>query len=1050
MVISLRVAPAGAFSSHQFLQKSSISSIDHPRLAADHEQEWLASGVDPAIVRLNVQTLHDTEVDPFTREVSYPIAEALNWKITRFGQQARETVRGWWVSGLDPLDQWQRMGWGRFKPDADTPIFDKQKNKPAKYLSPALGKGSSRLVLLDVPEHTWEQVAKRHRMDSQLAKQEFSNFWEWVWAANIPITLTEGEKKAGCLLSLGYAAIALPGIFSGYRRETRQLIAELAFFATEGRSVHICFDYETKPRTLQNIFLATSRLGQLLTNSGCAVKVVNLPGPEKGVDDFVVARDPAAFNKLYDAAIELEFWQASRLWTLTHTPTLTLNQPFLGELPYPESGLACVKSAKGTGKTTALKQLIQTALSASRQSDETTHDRPTQERKVLVITHRIQLGKAICQSLGLGWLEEDPENQSIRGYGLCIDSLHPTSKARFNPEDWDGAIVILDEVEQVLWHALNSATCYAQRVRILETLKELVEVVFSTGGLIVAQDADLSDVSIDYLKGLSEIPITPWVVVNEWKPDIAWDVSAYDTKNPSPLIARMEQVLETGAAFVCLDSQKVRGRWSSKNLETYLRLQFPGKRILRIDSESVADPDHAAYRIVDRINDIVSDYDVVLATPTIGTGVSIDVRGHFKAVFGIFQGVTPDSESRQALARVREAVPRYVWAAHFGHGKIGNGSCNYRDVAQSMTKAVRYNISLLKEVDFDLDEQSDPIALRTWAKMAARVNASLWRYRREFRSGLLLEGHNVTVVTDDLEKIFGQIPVTEQMQHDLVSGALQIPGFEFLGWRHNEQDAERVAQLIAAIRTRNQTAEAIAVSDSPEITSEEYNEIKEQVNQTTQKRNSRCKHELQKRYATTNITPELKLKDDDGWYAQLRLHYYLTRDPDYVRLHDMQELEEHLERGNGKIAIQDVKLLTAQVEALRMFRVLEFLKPGEKIRATDELVQFIAARALECREDVKTLFGITVTEKQAPMAISQALLGKIGLKLTCTGRDVAADGRRGGPRVYKYFPPEDDRNTIFAEWEKRDQSMLQTLMEVSGCSSLAEMDDWIQQAEDED
>ncbi|NDJ17509.1 plasmid replication protein, CyRepA1 family [Myxacorys almedinensis] len=1039
MVSSLRTAPAGAASSIQTLNLSQTLSSSTPQtdpffLDADHEQEWRASGVDPAIVGLNVRTLHDTEVDPCTREVSYPIAQALNWNITRFGQQARKTVRGWWVSGLDPFDNWQRMSWGRFKPDADTPVLDRQKQKPAKYLSPSLGKGSSRLVLLAVPRHTWEQVANRYGMNIQTAEQDCANFWEWVWKTNIPITITEGEKKAGCLLSLGYAAIALPGIFSGYRRETRHLIAELAFFATEGRSVNICFDYETKPRTLKNIFLAISRFGQLLTHSGCAVKVITLPGPEKGVDDFVVARHSTDFSNLYDTAIELEFWQASRLWSLTHVPSMTLNQSFLGKLSYPESGLACIKSAKGTGKTTALEQLLQTAI--------------TQNRKVLVITHRIQLGKSICQSLGLGWLEELQESQGVRGYGLCVDSLHPHSKARFNPEEWEGAIVILDEVEQVLWHALNSATCYTQRVKILETLKELVEIVLSTGGLIVAQDADLSDVSIDYLQGLSDLPIVPWLVVNDWKPDVAWDVSLYDTRNPSPLLTRMEQVLATGAAFVCLDSQKVRGRWSSRNLETYLKLQFPQKRILRIDSETVSDPHHAAYRIADRINDVVTQYDVVLATPTIGTGVSIDVRGHFKAVFGIFQGVTPDCESRQALARVREAVPRYVWAAHFGHGKIGNGSCYYRDVAQSMTKAVRYNVSLLKDVDFDLDEQSDPIALRTWAKMAARVNASLWRYRQELRNGLLLEGHDVTTITDDAEKILGQ-PVTEQMHHDLTSGTLQVAGFEFLGWRHDAQAAEQIAQLVAAIRTRNQTAEAIAVSDSPEITSEEYDEIKKQINQSTQHRNSKYKHELQKRYATTNVTPELKLKDDNGWYTQLRLHYYLTHDPDFVRLHDMQELEEHLERGNGKIALQDVKLLTAQVEALKLFRVLEFLTPGEKIRATDELVQFIAAQALECREDIKTLFGITVTKKQAPMALSQALLGKIGVKLTCTGRDVAADGRRGGPRVYKYFPPQDGRNAIFAEWEKRDQSLLQTLMEVTGCSSFSEMDDWIQQAEDD-
>ncbi|KAM3093866.1 plasmid replication protein, CyRepA1 family, partial [Phormidesmis sp. 146-12] len=500
---------------------------------------------------------------------------------------------------------------------------------------------------------------------------------------------------------------------------------------------------------------------------------------------------------------------------------------------------------------------------------------------------------------------------------------------------------------------------------------------------------------------------------------------------------------ETGAVFVCLDSQKVKGKWSSKNLETYLQSRFPNKRILRIDSESVADPDHAAYRIVDRLNEILPSYDIVLSTPTIGTGVSIDIRGHFKAVFGIFQGVTPDSESRQALARVRESVPRYVWAAYFSPSKIGNGSCHYREVAQSMTKAVKYNISLLKDVDFDLDEQSDPISLRTWAKMAARVNASLWSYRKELRNGLLMEGHQVTVVTDDVAKLFGQTFVTGEMLRSLADGSLQISGFEFLGWRHDAEGTDRVIQSIAQIRTQNQKAEAIAISASPELSAAEYDELKDQSAQTTRKRHSKRKHELQRRYPI-EITPELKLKDDEGWYSQLRLHYYLSYDPEFVKLHDMQELQGHLDRGDGKISVQDLRLLTAQVEALRSLKILDFLRPNEKIRASDSEVQHVVSFATQYKEDIKTLFNITITEKLAPMAIVQALLGKIGLKLTCTGRDQAADGRRGGVRVYKYYPPTDDRETIFAEWEKRDISTLQTLMEVTGCDSFSEMDDWMQ------
>jgi len=998
------------------------------RADADHVQEWLNSGVDPGIIALNVETLTDTATDSYAESL-FPIAERLNWKVARFGQKTRSNLRGWWVSGIDPLNNWQPMTWGRFKPDTATPILDREKGKPAKYLSPSLGSGSSRLVLLDVPPYLWDKIAQRSgipiaRSDSlRDGKAERPlGFWHWVWKYNVPVILTEGEKKAGCLLTQGYAAIALPGIFNGYRKETRKLIPELAHLATPERSVSICFDYETKPKTIKDLTLATTKLGKLLKLAGCVVNVIALPGPQKGVDDFIVAQGQQPFETLYKSALSLEFWLATKLWALTYAPTLTLNQPYLDNLPYPASGLACIKSAKGTGKTTALQALIREATSTG--------------RKVLVITHRIQLGRAICDSIGIDWIEDvkESETQGLLGYGLCIDSLHATSQAHFNPQSWKGAIVILDEVEQVLWHALNSSTCYDHRVKILETLRELVQVALSSEGLIIAQDADLSDVSVDYLKGLVDEPVEPWLVVNQWQPETGWAVSFYDTKNPAPLVARMDDFLGQGAIFVALDSQKVSGRWSSKNLETYLQSRYPDKRILRIDSESVADPQHPAYGIVSRLNQALTHYDIVLATPTIGTGVSIDVRGHFKAVFGIFQGVTPDAESRQALARVREPVPRFVWAARFGPGKVGNGSCSYQDVIHSTTKAVKYNIALLKDVDFDLDAQTDPITLRSWAKMASRVNVSLWSYRNECRNGLVMEGHQVTTVTDDLLKLlptefqafctelsqlFGAKEIAETLQADLLKGVLQFPGVEYLQWQHDEVITGLVTEDIKAVQAEGRLSEAQAIATAPDLTPPEYDSLKDQRAKTTNERYAQHKHELQRRYPIP-VTPELKIKDDEGWYAQLRLHYYLTHDPDFVQLRDLKEWQGHLDRGDGKIALQDVRLLTAQVETFKVLGLLDLLDPERQVRASDADVEQLSHQANQYRHDIKAVLNLTISEKMTPIAVVQALLSKLGLKLTCIGRDVADDGRRGGVRVYQYQPPNDDRNTIFTQWQQRD------------------------------
>ena len=119
-------------------------------------------------------------------------------------------------------------------------------------------------------------------------------------------------------MSQGHAAIGLPGISAGYRTPKDEfgkkigksyLHEELAVFATPSREIKFCFDYETKPETKLNIERDISVTGRLLQKLGARVKVVSLPGPDKGVDDFIAARGPLAYEKLSHQAMKLRDWQ---------------------------------------------------------------------------------------------------------------------------------------------------------------------------------------------------------------------------------------------------------------------------------------------------------------------------------------------------------------------------------------------------------------------------------------------------------------------------------------------------------------------------------------------------------------------------------------------------------------------------------------------------------------------------------------------------------------------------------------------------------------------
>jgi hypothetical protein len=240
-------------------------------------------------------------------------------------------------------------------------------------------------------------------------------------------------------------------------------------------------------------------------------------------------------------------------------------------------------------------------------------------------------------------------------------------------------------------------------------------------------DADLSDVSIDYIRSLAGYDLKPWVVCNNWKPEQGWAISNYGGNNPSQLVADLAKHIEQGGIpFVCVSGQKKKSQWGSQNLEAHLQKQFPDKRILRIDRESIADPEHPAYGCMAHLNELLPQYDIVLASPSVETGVSIDCN-HFTSVWGIFQGVQACDSVRQALARVRANVPRYVWIRNTGFSRVANGSTSIKALLASQHKLAQANVNLLIQAGFtdDVDTDFQPEALHCWAKKAALVNLGM-------------------------------------------------------------------------------------------------------------------------------------------------------------------------------------------------------------------------------------------------------------------------------------------------------------------------------------
>jgi hypothetical protein len=961
-----------------------------------HYQELINSAIAPELIDLNFRSMSGDEA---IEAVMYQKLDDIDCRtkhvhqreLNRIYKQQHLIEGGLWCAGLDPFDGWGQMQWGAFKPDKPRPDRTNP-TKKIKYEHPP--KVETRAFFLRVTFRIGLKIATKagaeasylERIPTQIPELNKNldlvdaGFWQWVWDENIPIVITEGAKKTAALLSAGYAAIGLPGINGGVRTKDYNkapckpfLIPEIAKFATEDRTITICFDHDLKPKTIAAVNREISKLSELLLKSKAIPKVIELPGPEKGVDDFIFERGVLAFDDLYIAANDYRYWQFKKGHKLSYKPNRILNRKYLGKLPYPVRGMCFIKSVQGTGKTQSLIELIRKAKGTG--------------RPVLVITHRIELGRAICEAIGINWIEDCKGSieGKLFGFGLCVDSLHPSSQANFDPDAWEGAIVILDEVEQVLWHMMNSSTCIENRTNIINSFELLIKNVTASDGLIIAQDADLSDYSIDYLLGLSSNPeLKPFVIVNNYSGNHR-DVIVYNQSEPMKLFMAVGEVLTQGEKVLIVeDSQKRKGLWSAVNSESRIKKLFPSARILRIDSETVADPNHPAFCCAKNINLIIKDYDVVIVTPTIGTGVSIDLKGHFAAVFGLFYGAITTHDAIQMMHRYRDPdATWHIWAKSVGVGLV-NGGCSFSGgIINSTNSVIRKNLELIGKSDkegFDLEDLCNQRHTQLWAKMGARINAGMWNYRKNICTMLRDAGHRVT--GDDAEKQ----PTT---------------------------NAEKAVKNFA-IETRDENRQTYAelVEAAEPIVENEYKALKDKKAKTLTELTQEKKYYLEDAYSIP-VTSELVLMDEDGWLPKIKLHYYLLN-PNQAKERDIRHLETAEKNGDGQIQIQDLKFITAKVRILLAFDILGLLDP-DKIY-TNESPEIVAiANALIGAKDIDYL-GVKPNLKSSPMRIVQDLL-RATLGFTLQSTQVKRDGKK--IREYKFVGVGDKRYIIFEAWDKK-------------------------------
>jgi hypothetical protein len=307
------------------------------------------------------------------------------------------------------------------------------------------------------------------------------------------------------------------------------------------------------------------------------------------------------------------------------------------------TGITLIKSPKGTGKTEVLKPFI----TKCRKED----------RSVLLIGHRVNLLRELSDRLDLDFYKDLSENETSEHMAICMDSLTRFDVTRDKAPD----TIIIDESEQVFSH-LTSPTMLGKRTTVFKALVWALQ----HANRVIVLDADLTAQMtlemIILLRG-KRVEHEPYLgVVNNYVFEGRSTVMYEDRHH---LFADAVQAVRDGGRIFLSTN------WRKSGADVFARVfEAMDKKVLLVSAVTTeTNPDVISF--MENTTEESKKYDVIICTPTVQTGVSID-NDHFTHVFGVFWNqVGTYQDIDQALSRVRRVNKHQVWVQQIDHKNPG-------------------------------------------------------------------------------------------------------------------------------------------------------------------------------------------------------------------------------------------------------------------------------------------------------------------------------------------------------------------------------------------
>jgi hypothetical protein len=611
------------------------------------------------------------------------------------------------------------------------------------------------------------------------------------------------------------------------------------------------------------------------------------------------------------------------LESIAQKQQLTLNQKYL-DVDLPSSKLLVVTSPMGSGKSTWIKNCIKS--------------------QAVYLTPRIALGAQMATKYKAIFYKDVCGEISGDKIVISVDSL---PRLLFGDNYIDKTVVI-DEYGLLSKH-LTGHTCKANRIYIIQTLQLLLH----NAKQIILLDAHYYPDAIKFFQSLAEIEDEDVLHINNMYNPRDLKFIKYPDKHS--VIAQIYKDAAAGhKCFVACDTKE-----QVEQLGQRLN-DISGLRILMVHGDNSDQQEQQQF--INNVNELQKNYDVVIASPSLSTGIDISEPWFEKVYLIANKYKATHQDLMQSVRRVRKVLQINFW--------INPTVSNLQEDAEWLRRRHEKHIDMLihklnRTHEEDLEALAYDICPVT-GKLVHRVDAySTLTYQIEA---------NVNKSLNNLLENF----IDEAERFGRVADARGITP--------KESDAMKAAMM--EIKAELHEAKVEKILKAQPITEDEFDALKKKESLTEDEKWSvRLFKAHQLCGFDNNLLEQTVERLDEGLFKAVKLHRYRRASDEELLAQDAEDVKwRHRTDWGFRKATKDLMhLLEASLHpgvGLPDFEMLDTVIDKSRLIDKNQLSTF-GGLCHSKRDEIKALLGLTVPVdvRDRPMQFLEMYVRMLGLEL---------------------------------------------------------------------